>query len=77
MVKQVLIEYELILDSYEQFRERPGANDEQAKYSEGKKSNHTFKSQMIMRPDGRDIVDVVTGEPGTKSDITIFREYRS
>jgi hypothetical protein len=25
-------------------------------------------------PDGRDIVDVVAGEPGPKSDITLFRE---
>ncbi|MCP6757995.1 MAG: transposase family protein [Fischerella sp. CENA71] len=52
-------------------------NDEQEKYFSGKKSNHTFKSQMIVMPDGRDIVDVVAGEPGPKSDITIFREYRS
>lgn len=28
-------------------------------------------------PDGRDIVDVVAGEPGSKSDIILFREYRS
>jgi hypothetical protein len=27
-------------------------------------------------PDGRDIVDVVAGEPRPKSDITLFREYR-
>ena len=31
---------------------------------------------MIILPDGRDIVDVVTGEPGPKSDITLFRENR-
>ncbi|MCT7951964.1 transposase family protein [Ancylothrix sp. C2] len=28
-------------------------------------------------PNGRDIVDVVAGEPGPKSDITLFREERS
>ena len=28
-------------------------------------------------PDARDIIDVVAGEPGPKSDITLFREYRS
>jgi len=77
IVKEVLTEYELIVDSYEQVRERPGDNDEQEKYFSGKKCNHTFKSQMIIMPDGRDIVDVVAGEPGPKSDITIFREYRS
>lgn len=77
VVKEILTEYELIVDSYEQVRERPGDNEEQEKYFSGKKSNHTFKSQIIIMPDGRDIVDVVAGEPGPKSDITIFREYRS
>ncbi len=32
---------------------------------------------MIILPDGRDIVDVVAGEPGPKSDITLFRENRT
>ncbi|TFI51245.1 IS5/IS1182 family transposase [Mastigocladus laminosus UU774] len=75
VVKEILTDYELIVDSYEQVRERPGDNEEQEKYFSGKKSNHTFKSQMIVMPDGRDIIDVVAGEPGPKSDITIFREY--
>lgn len=76
VVKEILTEYELIIDSYEQARERPGDNEEQEKYFSGKKSNHTFKSQIIIMPDGRDIVDVVAGEPGPKSDITMFRENR-
>ncbi|WP_251960770.1 transposase [Nostoc commune] len=76
IVKEILTEYELIVDSYEQVRERPGDKEEQEKYFSGKKSNHTFKSQMIIMPDGRDIVDVVAGEPGPKSDITMFRENR-
>lgn len=76
IVKEVLTDYELIVDSYEQVRERPGDNEEQEKYYSGKRSNHTFKSQMIILPEGKDIVDVVAGEPGPKSDITIFREYR-
>ncbi|UKP01140.1 transposase [Nostoc sp. UHCC 0870] len=77
VVKEMLTEYELIVDSYEQVRERPRDNDEQKKYFSGKKSNHTFKTQMIILPDASDIVDVVAGEPGPKSDITLFREYRS
>ena len=77
IVKEILTEYELIVDTYEQVRERPGDKDEQEKYFSGKKSNHTFKSQIIIMPDGRDIVDVVAGEPGPKSDITLFREERS
>lgn len=31
---------------------------------------------MIILPEGKDIVDVVAGEPGPKSDITLFRKYR-
>lgn len=77
IVKEILTEYELIVDTYEQVRERPGAQDEQEKYFSGKKRNHTFKSQIIVMPDGRDIVDVVAGKPGPKSDITLFREERS
>ncbi len=76
VVKEILTEYELTVDSYEQARERPGDNKEQSKYYSGKKSNHTFKSQMIILPSGKDIVDVVAGVPGPKSDITLFRENR-
>ncbi|MEH1860532.1 MAG: transposase family protein [Nostoc sp.] len=57
-------------------RERPGDNKEQEEYYSGKASKHTFKSQIIILPNGSDIVDVVAGEPGPKSDITLFRENR-
>lgn len=76
IVKEVLTDYELIIDSYEQVRERPGDNKEQEKYFSGKASKHTFKTQIIILPDARDIVDVIAGEPGPKSDITLFRENR-
>jgi hypothetical protein len=76
VVQEILTEYELIVDSYEQVRERPGDNKEQEKYYSGKASKHTFKSQIIILPDARDIVDVIAGEPGPKSDITLFRENR-
>ncbi|MEH1788571.1 MAG: transposase family protein [Nostoc sp.] len=62
--------FELIIDSYEQVRERPGDNKEQEKYFSGKASKHTFKTQIIILPDARDIVDVIAGEPGPKSDIS-------
>lgn len=65
------------MDSYEQVRERPGDNQEQEKYYSGKKCNHTLKCQIIALPNGNDIVDVVAGEPGPKSDVNLFREYRS
>ncbi len=76
ILKEVLTDYELIIDSYEQVRERPGDNKEQEKYFSGKAHKHTFKTQIIILPDARDIVDVVAGEPGPKSDITLFRENR-
>ncbi|BDI20809.1 hypothetical protein ANSO36C_66110 (plasmid) [Nostoc cf. commune SO-36] len=76
ILKEVLTDYELIIDSYEQVRERPGDNKEQEKYFSGKAHKHTFKTQIIILPDARDIVDVVAGEPGPKSDITMFRENR-
>ncbi len=76
VVKEILTEYELTVDSYEQARERPGDNNKQEEYYSGKRSNHTFKSQIIILPDGRDIVDIVAGVPGPKSDITLFRENR-
>ncbi|MEH2096645.1 transposase family protein [Nostoc sp.] len=76
VVKEILTDYELIVDSYEQVRERPVDNKEQEKYYSGKPCKHTFKSQIIILPDAKDIVDVVAGEPGPKSDITMFRENR-
>ncbi len=73
-VKEILTDYELIVDSEEQPRERPGEYKEQKKYYSGKKKNHTFKNQITVLPDGKDIVDVLAGEPGPTSDITLFRE---
>ncbi|MGD1909330.1 MAG: transposase family protein [Rivularia sp. (in: cyanobacteria)] len=56
--------------------ERPGEYKEQKKYFSGKKKKHTFKNQLIVLPDGKDIVDVVAGKPGPKSDVKLFRESR-
>ncbi len=74
IVQELLTDYELIVDSAEQPRERPREYKEQKKYYSGKKKSHTFKNQITVLPDGQDIVDVITGEPGPKSDITLFRE---
>ncbi|NEP51797.1 MAG: transposase [Moorea sp. SIO3C2] len=82
IIQEALTEYELIVDSAEQVRERPLAvghatrtdyNQQKLFYS-GKKKNHTFKNQFIVLPKGEDIVDVVVGKPGPKSDINICRE---
>ena len=74
IVKEILTGYELIVDSWEQPIERPGDYQEQKKYYSGKKKNHTRKNQLIVLPDGKDIVDVVAGKPGPSSDINLFRE---
>jgi hypothetical protein len=71
-----LTEYELIVDSYEQPIERPTEYEEQKKYYSGKKKKHTKKSQLIVFPEGKDLVDIEAGEPGKKSDINYFRETR-
>lgn len=73
-VQEKLTEYELIVDSEEQPIARAEDYQEQKKFSEGKKKNHTFKNQIITLPNGNEIVDVVTGKPGPTSDIKICRE---
>lgn len=73
-VKEILTEFDLIVDSCEQPRERPGDYEEQKKFYSGKKKNHTLKNQVIVLPNGKDIVDVTAGAPGQKSDINLFRE---
>lgn len=65
------------MDSYEQPIERPGEYKEQKKYYSGKKANHTRKGQLIVLPNGKDIVDVVAGKPGSKSDVNLFRETKN
>ncbi len=77
IVQEILTDYELIVDSSEQPRERPGEYKEQKKYYSGKKKHHTFKNQITVLPDGKDIVDVIAGEPGPKSDINLFRSRQN
>ena len=73
-ILEILTELELLVDSYEQDRERPSTYEEQKKYYSGKKKSHTFKNQLITTPNGQEIVDVIVGEPGPRSDMTLWRE---
>jgi DDE superfamily endonuclease/Helix-turn-helix of DDE superfamily endonuclease len=75
-VEEILSQFELIVDSCEQPRERPTEYQEQKKYYSGKKKKHTFKNQLIVMPKGQEIVDVVVGFPGATSDLKIWRERR-
>ena len=72
-VKELLTQYELIVDSAEQAIERPSNDEEQKKFFSGKKKNHTQKNQFIVLLQGEDLVDVIVGDPGPKSDINQFR----
>lgn len=72
-VKQILGEWELVVDSSEQVRERPKTYQEQKKFYSGKKKSHTLKNQLIVLPNGAEIVDVTVGKPGPSSDINLFR----
>jgi hypothetical protein len=75
-VKEMLMDYELIVDSWEQARERPEDYEEQKEYYSGKKKQHTYKGQVIALPLGKDLVDVKVGLKGKTSDIGIFREQQ-
>ena len=68
-----MTEFELLVDSSEQHRQRPGEYQEQKKFYSGKKKKHTFKNQFIILPQVRDIVDVIAGKTGSSSDINLLR----
>ena len=55
----MLKEWELVVDSSEQVRQRPKDYEEQKKCYSGKKKNHTRKNQLIVLPNTREIVDVI------------------
>jgi len=73
-VKEELIEYELIVDSTEQPIERPSEQEVQKPYYSGKKKRHTLKSQVISLPESLEIIDVLMGEKGSRSDIGMLRQ---
>jgi hypothetical protein len=74
--QELLTSYQLLVDSFEQPRERPEDDDEQKKFFSGKKREHTFKNQVISLPKGEDIVDVVVGERGPEADVNLLREQQ-
>jgi DDE superfamily endonuclease/Helix-turn-helix of DDE superfamily endonuclease len=76
IVQELLTEFELIVDSMEQPRERPGDDKEQKKYFSGKKKQHTFKNQVVSLPKAQEIVDVIVGFKGPTSDISLFNNQQ-
>ena len=46
------------------------------KYYSGKQKSHTLKNQIIITDNGKEIVDVIVGERGPKSDIILFKKQQ-
>jgi hypothetical protein len=71
-LRQELGKSELLVDSAEQEIERHTQPKVRDKYYSGKQKRHTFKNQYIVLPGGQEIIDVVIGQPGPKSDIGLY-----
>lgn len=77
LLQGILADQELVVDSTEQARERPKDNEVQKGCYSGKKKQHTFKNQIVSLNTGHDIVDVLVGEPGPRSDQSLLREQQA
>jgi len=71
VVPQLLTEFDLLVDSSEQHRGRPGNYKEQKKFFSGNQKKHPFKNQFIILPEAQDIVDVIVGRPDPSHDINL------
>jgi hypothetical protein len=67
----------LLVDTWEQPIPRPKGKQEQEEYYSGKKKTHTRKNQLICLPNGTDIVDVVMGEKGPRSDSKLLEQTQA
>jgi hypothetical protein len=76
LMKEFLTSYQLLVDSFEQARQRPEDNEEQKKYYSGKKKQHTFKNQVIGFPKGEEIVDILVGERVPQADINLLKKQQ-
>lgn len=76
-IEEALSELELIVDSYQQAIQRPSNPQQEPKYYSKYKAGHTLKNQVIVTPNGGEIVDGVVGRPGPVSDLKIWRERAS
>lgn len=75
-VKELLLEFELLIDGTDQKRERPMDKGEQEKYYSGYKHQHAFRNVFICLPMAKDIVGAFIGYPGPTAEINIFRENK-
>jgi hypothetical protein len=68
---------DLLVDTWEQPIPRPQDSEIQAAFYSGKQKTHTRKNQLITLPAGTDIVEVVIGEPGPRSDSTLLEQTQA
>jgi hypothetical protein len=68
---------DLLVDTWEQPIPRPQDSEIQEAFYSGKQKTHTRKNQLITLPAGTDIVDVVIGEPGPRSDSTLLEQTQA
>jgi DDE superfamily endonuclease len=68
---------ELLVDSWEQPIPRPGDHQKQEEYYSGEHKEHTRKNQAIVLLKGVDLVDVVIGEKGSRSDGKLFEQTQN
>ncbi len=64
----------VLVDTFEQRVQRPGAPEEQKNWYSGKKKYHTIKSQVAVEEETGRIVDVADSVPGPTADITLLKE---
>jgi hypothetical protein len=64
----------LLVDTWEQPIPRPTNDKVQEEDYSGKQKEHTRKNQAITLPKGVDLVDVVIGEKGPRSDSKLFEQ---
>jgi DDE superfamily endonuclease/Helix-turn-helix of DDE superfamily endonuclease len=67
----------LLVDTWEQPIPMPQDREVQASYYSGKQKMHTRKNQLICLPQGLDIVDVVIGEKGPRSDSKLLAQTQA
>jgi hypothetical protein len=72
-IEEVLTDLELIVDSYQQPIQRPSDPKEEPKYYSKYKAGHTLKNQLIVTPNGREIVDGIVGYRGPTSDVKLWQ----
>ncbi len=64
----------VLVDTFEQRVQRPGAPEEQQRWYSGKKKAHTSKVQVAVEEETGRIVDVGDSVPGPTADITLFKD---